>query len=153
MRPQGRPKGAYRRAQHEGPAMRAWRGFTLVECATVCAMAGVLVAIALPAYQGEARRAARLDAVQALTRVQLAQESHRAAHGLYASQLTALRGVAPTSDQGRYTLTLENTGPETYRATAQSRGVQVQDTACPALTLEVNSGFATFGPSAACWNR
>jgi prepilin-type N-terminal cleavage/methylation domain-containing protein len=129
------------------------RGFTLVECATVCAMAGVLAAIALPAYQGEARRAARLDAVQALTRLQMEQESHRANHGLYASQLSALRGVAPVSEQGRYTLTLENTGPEAYRATAQARGVQVRDTACPALTLDVNAGFATFGPNAPCWNR
>jgi type IV pilus assembly protein PilE len=133
--------------------MRKARGFTLVECATVCAMAGVLAAVALPAYQGQARRAARLDAVQALTRLQLEQESHRAHHGLYASQLSALRGVAPVSAQGRYILTLENTGPEAYRATAQARGVQMRDTGCPALTLEVNAGFATFGPNAPCWNR
>ncbi len=133
--------------------MHKARGFTLVECATVCAMTGVLVAVALPAYQGEARRAARLDAVQALTRLQLEQESHRAQHGGYAGQLSALRGVAPVSDQGRYTLALEHAGPEAYRATAQARGVQTQDTACMALTLEVRAGFTTFGPSAPCWNR
>lgn len=133
--------------------MKATRGFTLVECATVCAMAGVLAAMALPAYQGEARRAARLDAVQALTRVQMAQEAHRAHHGLYASQLSALKGVSSASDQGRYTVALQSTGPDTYRATAQARGAQERDTSCPALTLDVNAGFATAGPSPQCWNR
>ena len=34
------------------------------------------------------------DAVAALLRVQIAQESHRAHHGLYAAQLQALRGAA-----------------------------------------------------------
>jgi len=133
--------------------MRTRRGFTLVECATVCAVTGVLAAVIVPSYQGQLRRAARLDAVQALTRLQQAQESHRAHHGLYADQLSALRGVAPTSDQGRYTLTLDISGPEAYRAIAQAQGAQAEDSACPALTLDVNAGFATLGPSASCWNR
>jgi type IV pilus assembly protein PilE len=132
--------------------MRA-AGFTLVECATVCAVVAVLAAVALPSFQGEARRAARLDAVQALTRLQITQEQYRSAHGLYAGELGALRGVSPVSDQGRYTLSLAVTGPEAYRATAQARGSQARDSHCPVLTLEVAQGFAQFGPNAQCWNR
>jgi type IV pilus assembly protein PilE len=128
-------------------------GFTLVECLAACAIAALMAAVALPSFQGQALRTSRLDAVQALTRLQLAQEQYRAAHGLYATDLTALRGVVPVSDQGRYTLSLALTGPDSYRATAQARGAQAQDGKCPALTLDVSDGWAQAGPSAQCWNR
>lgn len=131
----------------------AGRGFTLVECLTVCAVVAVLAAVAWPAWQGHGLRAARLDAVAALTRLQTVQERYRSLHGLYAAELTVLQGVAPVSDQGRYTLALERTGPESYRATALARGVQTGDRECSALTLEVSLGFATAGPGPQCWNR
>jgi len=121
---------------------RFHRGFTLVECV-----------VALPSFQGQALRTSRLDAVQALTRVQLAQEQYRAAHGLYATELAVLRGVTPVSDQGRYTLTVASTGPESYRATAVARGAQARDSSCQALTLDVAGGWAQAGPTAQCWNR
>ena len=128
-------------------------GFTLVECATACAIAGLLAATALPSYQGHQLRAARIDAVAALTRVQAEQDKHREQHGLYASDLLALRGVSVVSPQGRYTLVLTSTGADSYRATATATGAQLQDRACPTLTLEVNSGFPKHGPDAACWNK
>ena len=127
-------------------------GFTLIECAVTCAMAAVLAAIAIPSYQGRERRMARLDAVDAITRVQATQEQHRSAHGLYATELGALR-VAPTSAQGRYALTLERTGAESFRAVARASGSQRRDHDCPELTLDVAQGFPTYGPKAACWNR
>jgi type IV pilus assembly protein PilE len=128
-------------------------GFTLVECATACAIAGVLAATALPSFQGHQLRMARIDAVAALTRVQAEQDKYREQHGLYASDLLALRGVTTVSAQGRYTLVLTSTGVDSYRATATATGVQLQDRACPALTLEVHSGFPKRGPDAACWNQ
>ena len=70
------------------------RGFTLVELMVVCAMAGVLVTLALPAWNQQQLRAARIDAVDALTRLQAAHESYRGLHGLYSSELPALRGAA-----------------------------------------------------------
>jgi type IV pilus assembly protein PilE len=135
------------------PAAGRHRGFTLVECVVVCAMAAVLAAVALPALRNHTLRAGRLDAVQALTRVQAAQEQHRALHGLYADELGRLRGTAVRSTQGRYTLSLARNGPEAYVATATASGEQAGDRACPALTLEVNQGFPREGPSAACWQR
>lgn len=129
------------------------RGFTLVECLAVCAVVAVLAALAWPAWQGHGLRAARLDGVAALTRLQAMQEQYRSLHGLYAAELSVLRGVAPVSDQGRYALALERTGPESYRATARAQGVQAGDRDCGALTLEVRLGFATPGPGPQCWNR
>jgi type IV pilus assembly protein PilE len=134
-------------------ARAAERGFTLVECLTVCALVAVLAAVAWPAWRGHGLRAARLDAVAALTQLQTVQERYRSLHGLYAAELSVLHGVAPVSGQGRYTLALERTGPESYRATALALGVQTGDSECRALTLDVNLGFATPGPGPQCWNR
>ncbi|MBL8307354.1 MAG: prepilin-type N-terminal cleavage/methylation domain-containing protein [Rubrivivax sp.] len=129
------------------------RGFTLVELMVACVIVVLLAATAVPSMRGDALRAARSDGVQALTRLQAAQERYRTAHGLYAVDLGTLGGVALVSEQGRYALHVENTGPESYTATALARGAQARDTACLALTLEVHQGFARPGPNPQCWNR
>jgi type IV pilus assembly protein PilE len=134
-------------------ARHAARGFTLVECALVCAVAGVLATVALPSYRQHVLRMGRFDAVQALTRLQIAQEQRRATLGLYASDLDSLAGVSATSPQRLYSLAVSSTGPDSYRATAQALGAQAQDAGCATITLEVSLGFAQVGPSAACWNR
>jgi type IV pilus assembly protein PilE len=128
-------------------------GYTLVETAIVCAVVVVFAAVALPSYRGHELRTARLDAVQALTQVQLAQEKLRAATGLYAFDIGALRGVRAISAQGRYAVAVTRTGPDSYRATASAIGVQTQDRGCATLTLEVAQGFTQTGPTAACWGR
>ena len=64
-------------------------GFTLVELCIVMTVAGLLLTVAWPSYRAQLLRGQRADAVAALQRVQLAQESHRAFHGLYAAQLEA----------------------------------------------------------------
>jgi type IV pilus assembly protein PilE len=133
--------------------LRCQPGFTLIECAVVCAIVGVLATAALPSYLQYELRAARLDAVQALSRLQTEQESYRNQFGVYAQDLSALRGVTPLSTQGRYQLALLRSAPQTYHATAQAYGVQTQDHDCPALTLDVNVGFSNIGPNAACWRR
>jgi type IV pilus assembly protein PilE len=133
-----------------GPALR---GFTLVECAVACAVVAVLVTVAMPAYRSHELRAGRLDAVDAITRVQVAQEQYRSAHGMYAQDLTLLSGVAVNSRQGRYALSLQTRQAESYAVVATAQGAQSRDSACAALTLSVARGFPQEGPSAACWNR
>lgn len=134
-------------------AVQPTAGFTLVELAVVCAMVGVLAAVAVPSYQDHLLRSGRADAVDALTRLQMAQAQYHAAHGLYAAELAVLRGVPqPASARGRYTLALVATG-EGYRATAVAQGRQRRDTECTALSVEVAQGFTHHGPSTRCWNR
>jgi type IV pilus assembly protein PilE len=129
------------------------RGFTLVECLTACAMATVLVTLALPSFRGHDLRAGRIDAVQALTRVQQAQERFRNHHGLYAADLSALTGTSTRSPQGRYTVSVVTHGPLAYTATATAEGAQAEDVRCATLTLSVREGFAQTSPAAGCWLR
>jgi len=135
------------------PTVQPAAGFTLVELAVVCAMVGVLTAVALPSYQSHLLRAGRADAVDALTRLQMAQAQHHAAHGLYATELAVLRGVPqPASAQGLYALAVAG-GGDGYRATAVAQGRQRKDSECTVLSVEVAQGFTHHGPSARCWNR
>jgi type IV pilus assembly protein PilE len=129
------------------------RGFTLVECLVVLAVAAILAGLTLPSLRGRELRVARLDAVAALMRLQVAQERYRSHHGDYSGQLSALAGVQPTSPQGRYTLSLQYLGPETYQAAATAVGEQQRDTGCAAITLDVRQGFASQGPRPDCWGR
>lgn len=126
-------------------------GYTLVECMIVLAVAAIGAGLALPSLRGYQLRAARVDAVQALTRLQSEQEKLLGLSGLYADDLSQLHGVQPRSPQGRYSLSLARTGPEAYRATALAVGDQLGDRDCLALTLDVSSGFASRGPTPACW--
>lgn len=130
------------------------RGFTLTEV-LVASLVGVLLAtLAWPAYRGQLLRAGRSEGIEALHRLQLAQERHRETFGRYAPQLQML-GVAPTTPGGRYHLALAPDGAEAYlaRALPAASGTQHDDRACPALTLQVREGFATLGPDGKCWNR
>ncbi len=131
-------------------------GFTLVELCIVLALAGVLASIAWPSLQSQLQRSRRADAVTALMRVQLAQESHRALHGLYATQLGALVGASsPRSPEGLYDIELGGDGATRFeaRAIARAGGLAAGDTACASLRLQVNDGLAAFAPSLRCWNR
>lgn len=129
------------------------RGFTLVECLTACCMAALLVTLAVPAFRGHDFLAGRLDAVEALTRLQVAQEQHRNAHGLYAGDLQALLGVSGRSPQGRFSIAVTLTGPQSYQATASAMGPQTGDQGCARITLSVQQGYAQIGPNAGCWLR
>lgn len=129
------------------------RGFTLVEVLVVSAVGVLLATVAWPAYRGQLQRAARAEAIEALQRLQLAQERHREAFGVYAAELKAV-GFGPATTGGRYDLALVPGGVESYRALAVARadGPQAGDS-CPEISLEVRQGFATLGPEGKCWNR
>ena len=149
--PQGGRPPAARQSRFRGGKLDG--GFTMIEVLIVCFIVGVLAAVALPSLRRQEYQAARLDGVNALTRVQQAQEQYRSAHGLYAGQLSALAGTAPLSPQGRYEISLDLNGGEAYLATARALGPQAQDTACTELTLQVKQGFAQVGPNPGCWLR
>jgi type IV pilus assembly protein PilE len=141
------------RRRHTRPAAG---GFTLVELCIVLAVAGVLAAIAWPSMREQLLRGRRGDAVAALVRIQMAQESHRALHGHYAPQLGALAGATGTlSREGLYALALRTDTPGGYeaRATARDGTAAAGDERCPALVLRVREGVADYAPNRRCWNR
>jgi type IV pilus assembly protein PilE len=138
------------------PAQRHACGFTLVELCVVLAVAGVLATVAWPSFQSQLQRSRRADAVSALLRVQMAQENYRSHHGLYAPQLSALKGAAtPRSGEGLYDIELHSQGGDGYEARARARpgSLAAGDTGCTVLSLQVRAGLADFAPSARCWNR
>lgn len=133
----------------------AGRGFTLVELCVVLALTGLLATVAWPSWQAQLQRGYRADAVAALMRVQLAQESFRAHHGLYATQLNVLVGAAaPVSAQGLYDIEIAG-GGDRYEARARARAgsAVASDGACAVLSLQVRDGLSDYAPSARCWNR
>ena len=135
---------------------RAAAGFTLVELCVVLAIAGVLATIAWPSLQSQLQRGRRADAVTALLRVQLAQETYRSHHGLYAAQLGVLKGAtAPRSSEGLYDVELIESSGDRYeaRAIARAGSVVANDAGCTVLSLQVRDGLADFAPSPRCWNR
>lgn len=130
------------------------QGFTLIELVVALAAVAMLAAFTLPTFAGRLTAARRADATAALERIQAAQERHRAAHGLYAAELAAL-GQTTGSLEGLYALSLEPGPGDGYTAVARARadGPQHDDAACAAITLRVEQGFATHGPTLRCWNR
>lgn len=130
------------------------RGFTLVEVLVASVVGVILATMAWPAYRTQLLRAGRSEGIEALQRLQLAQERHRETFGRYANELAAV-GVAGASAGGRYRIEFTPTGAESYRALAvASEGhAQSGDGACRTLSVEVRQGFATIGPDGRCWNR
>lgn len=130
------------------------RGFTLIELLITSAVGVVLALAAWPSYESQLLRAHRAEAIEALQRIQLAQERHRETYGRYATELRNV-GFADTTGGGRYALVLEPLGVETYRLSAHTRrgSRQHADQRCPTLALEVRQGFATLAPDGRCWNR
>jgi type IV pilus assembly protein PilE len=136
--------------------MKPQAGFTLVETLVVLAMACIFAAVAWPPFQDQLARSRRADAVQALQRLQAAQEQYRTDHGHYASQLSRLPGAATgRSARGLYDIALLDAGVGAYRAAARARadGAQRVDAECAEIVLVVREGFADHAPSRRCWNR
>lgn len=126
------------------------RGFTLVEVLIAVTLAGLLAAVALPAYQGQVERARRADAAAALLRLEMAQASHRAHHGTYTRDLRALGTAAGFSPDGRWRVEVAAVHAEGYTARAVPAMGEVRGD-CAVLTLEVDGLQSRRGPARHCW--
>jgi len=130
------------------------RGLTLLECLAAVAVVGILAAAAIPSQLAQLQRSRRLDAVAALTKLQIAQESYRARYGSYAAELAPL-AAGERSPEGLYRLAVADAGADavTLIARASADGAQHGDSECLEITLRLNQGLADAGPSGRCWNR
>ena len=133
---------------------RRVRGLTLMELMVALAIAGILAAIAVPAYLDSVRRARRADAIAALQQVMLLQERHRANSPQYATHLIvsggSLGGVGTATTPGAaasvdtpggtYSVSLSGASATGYTVQAQAQGSQASDSPCQVLQLQVSGG-------------
>ena len=74
------------------------KGFTLIELLIVIAIIGILAAIAIPAYVGQQKRAARTEAYSNLQNLRLLEEQFFAENGAYtasAANVAAIQALLP----------------------------------------------------------
>jgi type IV pilus assembly protein PilE len=144
------------------------RGVTLIELLFVMLIVGVLVSIAVPGYRQYILRSHRVEAQAALMNLAVAQEKHYLVCNTYTSAIdgapdidcAAGRGLgfgdfdADTdglqTENGWYTIRIDEADAETFTATAVATGGQADDVAC--ATLSIDAAGRRNGGSDECWN-
>ena len=136
--------------------MNKTSGFTLIELMIVVVIIGILLAIALPSYQGYTLRSHRADAHASLVDIAARQERFVAQNNTYTTEISANTGLgigSTTSREGYYNMTVSACGGGTiatcYVVTATATGSQVNDTTCVAITYD--STGERSGTTANCW--
>lgn len=139
-------------------------GFSLLELLVVISVAGILAAIALPAYRESIRKSGRTGARGALMDVALRQEQFFLNNRSYSDSLAGLglpdpyvvnnrsETVASTDAAGVYTITLANVTGTSYDAVATAVNDQVKDN-CGNFTLTSTGTKQVSGSmgSSDCW--
>ena len=138
------------------------QGFTLIEILIVIAIMGLLVSIALPAYQNSVLRSGRAEAKSELLQVASDQERYFSNFNTYVDDATPL--ITPvvadrdrTTQNGLYAISVAACGggaiTNCFVATATAQGDQSGDS-CTTLTV-TNTGArgATGDTAAECWQR
>lgn len=133
------------------------QGFSLMELLIAVAVVAVLASLAYPTYMDTVRKTRRAGAIEALQRIQLAQEKWRANNTSYGT--LANIGIAATTAGGYYTLSVSNITGTGYSASAAAvsgksqTADKAQGVSC--ATLRVNQDGPVYSPAGqtACWAR
>lgn len=125
----------------------------MIELMIVLAIAGLLLAVALPSYNGMVMKGRRTDAADVVIGVLHAQERWRGLNSTYSNSLSALRQPS-VSTGGYYQIALSATSGTGYTltATAVTGKGQDRDSGCSTLTVQVAAGVPGYTP-AACWSK
>jgi type IV pilus assembly protein PilE len=138
---------------------RAWNdlaGFTLLEMVIVVAIVGLLMSLAIPAYQEFMRKSRRAEAKEVIYEAAQRLQQYYTQNDAYTTNATTLQ-MSTSSTNGYYTMTIAagNTGSITtsYLITAAPAGTQTADTDCGSFMLNslgqrTVSGSQTTPP---CW--
>jgi type IV pilus assembly protein PilE len=130
--------------------LRTAKGFTLLELMTVIVVVAILVAIAVPGYQSQAKKARRQAATTTLQDLAMRQNKWRADHATYGS--LADIGGAASDENYTYSVTVNDAANFTLEAEAKSDGAQRDDTDCLTLTYEwVGANRAATKEPEECW--
>ncbi len=89
------------------------KGFTLIELLIVVAIIGILVAIAIPTYVGQQRRAERSEAFSNLQNLRLLEEQFYAENGTYTAPAGQVAGAGQPGNVAIIQGSLRNFRPGT----------------------------------------
>ena len=129
-------------------------GFGLLDVVIAMSIVAILATVAMPNFRDALQRGRRIDAINSLLSVQVAQERWRANHAAYAS-LAELGWTESISTDGHYRLSVEQATAGSFLATAepQPEGSQ-QDDACGVFAIDQRGPvLSTEYAEGACWRR
>jgi type IV pilus assembly protein PilE len=140
----------------------AQQGFTLIEILIVIAIMGVLLSIAVPAYQNSVLRSGRAEAKGDLLQVASDQERYFSNSNTYIDDAMPLNtpivaGRDRTTVNELYEISVDacpgGAITNCFTATATARGAQLND-ACATFTLSsIGARGATGDTVEECWQR
>lgn len=111
--------------------MKIQRGFTLIELMITVAIAAILAAVAMPAYQGYVQRAKRSAAKAQMMDIAARQQQYLLSNRSYASQATLeSNGYALPSDVGSaysYSIAVASSTVPAFTITFTAQGGQTAD--------------------------
>ena len=131
----------------------ALRGFTLIELMIAIAIVGILVAVAVPAYQDSVRKARRGQAKADLVEIAQLAERFRTVNNTYVGfNLPTGMNVSPRQGTTYYNIAIANQTVNGYNLTATPQGPQAEDTLCGTLGLNA-AGVKTAATTdiSRCW--
>ncbi|MDC9720416.1 MAG: prepilin-type N-terminal cleavage/methylation domain-containing protein [Gammaproteobacteria bacterium] len=118
-------------------------GFSLIELLLVLVLMGVMLAMAIPAWQQHQLTSGRQQAWLVLQRIGLQQEIWHIQHGHYFEDID--RVMPPVSEESyKYQIDITDEGL-LLSATVNANGPQAQDVLCWRLTLADNGRAQSYG--------
>jgi type IV pilus assembly protein PilE len=151
-----------------GQSHRAPRGVTLIELMIVLLIVGLLASVSVPSYRQYVLRSHRVEAQSVLINLAAAQERHYLVCNTYTDAIDGASDAACDdgrglglgdfdadlaglqTENGWYTITIDDADAETFTATATAIGRQADDVDC--TTFSIDAAGRRAAENTECWD-